>query len=216
MDDDLKKSQLRAIQYQYADGMYEFNTGFDYLIMAAYLYATSILDPNYSTPVFELLFLGVCLLIFAGGQKLIDLLIQKIKDHFIYPRTGYVTYPRKADRSWQENMLGVMTFVAVVLLGIVVLSKFPGAARWLPALTGSIVAFRVGISTFRARLVRFYIVGLIGILVGIVISLAPIGGEQGYILCLAVLSLVLVISGSITFWTYLRQTHPPEADGSAD
>jgi hypothetical protein len=52
--------------------------------------------------------------------------------------------------------------------------------------------------------------------VGIVVSLGPIGWEQGFMLCLALMSLIFVISGSITLWTYLHQTRPPESDISAD
>lgn len=215
MPDDLKKSQLRAIQYQYADGMYEFDTGFNYIIMTAYLYATSFLDPHYSSTIFELLFVGVCILIFIEGHMLIDLLIRKLKDHVTYPRTGYVSYPKKAGSSWQENMLGLITFATVVMVVIIFLSKFPGAAKWIPALIGLIIALRVCISTFRARLARFYLLGAISVLGGIVLSLGPIGWEQGVILCLAVMSLIFVISGSLTFWTYLRRTHPPEDDISA-
>lgn len=216
MSDQILKPQRRAIQYQYADGMYEFDTGFDYLIFTAYLYATSFLDFNYSSPIFELLYLGVCLLIFIGGQMLIDLLIRKLKDHVIYPRTGYVSFPKRVNRSWQEKMLGLMIFAAVVLVGIFFLSKYPGAAKWNPALTGLIIAMQVGISTLRARLARFYILGAISILVGIAVSLGPIGWEQGVILCLALMSIIFVISGSLTFWTYLRRTLPPEADAAED
>jgi hypothetical protein len=216
MSDQIMKPQRRVIQYQYADGMYEIDTGLDYLILTAFLYATSFLNPNYHSRILELFFLGVCLLIYIGGQMLIDLLIRKMKDHFIYPRSGYVSYPKKADRSWQENMLGVIIFVAVIMVGVVFLSKFPGAAKWLPALTGLIIALRLSISTFRARLVRFYILGAISIIMGIVMSLGPIDREQGFIFCLALISLIFIISGSITLWTYLHQTRPPEADTSAD
>ena len=216
MSDQIMKPQRRVIQYQYADGMYEFDTGLDYLVMTAYLYATSFLDPHFSPKIFELLYLAACLLIYVGGQMLIVLMIQKMKDHFIYPRSGYVSYPKKADRSWQEKMLSVIIFMGVIMVGIVFLSKFPGAAKWLPALTGLIIALRVSFSTFRARLARFYLLGAISVLVGIVVSLGSIGWEQGFILCLAVMSLIFGISGSITLWTYLHQTRPPEADISAD
>jgi hypothetical protein len=216
MTDKFMNPQQRANQYQYSDGLFELNTGFDYLIFTAYLYATSFLISNHSSLIIEIISIGLCLLIYIGGQTLFDLIIRRIKDQVIFPRSGNVSYHGKAIRSWQEIMAGLMTFAVLVLVGIFILTKNPGAAQWLPALTGLFIAIRLNISTFRSRLVRFYLLGAMSILVGTILSLAPIGWEQGVLFCLVTMSTIYVISGSLAFWIYLRRTHSPHADNPAD
>lgn len=199
MNEDLKKPQLRAIQYFYADGSFEFGFGLLCLIMAVYFYV--------ETHVQGLLLALVdasLVLVMVGGAWLINRLVKRIKENVTYPRTGYIKYRREDGprRGWRvaRGLLigGVVGAVAAVL----VTSLNVRLAR-MPMLTGFIIGIVLVFLGWRLSLPRFYLLAGLSAATGVAFS----GMENNLALVAYYLAfgLLLFVSGGVTLWMYLRR-----------
>jgi hypothetical protein len=169
--------------------------------------------------IFWLVLLGLMLVVHYGTKA--------IKTHITYPRTGFVEY-RRSDRRRTSIISAVFgallplglfvadrrqwdvtaaAFLAGLVFAAVYAYRFAGAARWKWVVVGAIVLGDLVI-TFApadvlAALANDSLVAhpfrtkLVGV---ILLSLATYGP-------------MLLISGSISFWFYLRHTQTPMQEG---
>jgi hypothetical protein len=201
MPDDLKKSQLRTIQYFYVDGSFEFGFGLLCLILAIFFYAETSMHGWLAAIVDSSL-----VLVMIGGAWLIRHLIKLLKERVTWPRTGYVTYNRQnsAKRGWRIALgLGVGILVAVVAT---VLSKTPGIhLNTMPMLSGFLLGVVFAFLGWRTTMLRFYLLALFSCMLGGVLAYSPAVDNfalAGYYL---VFGLVLITAGAFVLRAYLRQ-----------
>jgi hypothetical protein len=201
MPDDLKKSQLRTIQYFYVDGSFEFGFGLLCLILAIFFYAETSMHGWLAAIVDSSL-----VLVMIGGAWLIRHLIKLLKERVTWPRTGYVTYNRQnsAKRGWRIALgLGVGILVAVVAT---VLSKTPGIhLNTMPMLSGFLLGVVFAFLGWRTTMLRFYLLALFSCMLGGVLAYSPAVDNfalAGYYL---VFGLVLINAGAFVLRAYLRQ-----------
>ena len=90
MTNDLKRSQLRAIQYFYADGSCEFAFGLFCLLLGVYFFVESHVRGWLS-----LVLDASLVLVVLGGAWLTNRLVRQLKENITWPRTGYVAYTRQ-------------------------------------------------------------------------------------------------------------------------
>ena len=106
MKSELDQKQLRAMQYWYVDGTYEFNMGGICLVLGIYFLALSKFE---STKFAD--FLNVIMvLVFIGGIFLINWFIRQLKTRVTFPRTGYVSYKRER---------GLKRITRLIIVGLV-------------------------------------------------------------------------------------------------
>jgi hypothetical protein len=214
MPDDLKKSQLRAVQYQHVDGTYELTFGGTMLLMAACIYLVSRLPHPDSSPL-----LFAPLVVFVGGIYLIDNLIQRFRKRVTYPRTGFITYrkPKPLKRStrlviWIGVPLFTVLFLAVLFLNR---SKFPAgnqdsALPVMPVFFGLLFSGLWVIAGWKIALPRFYLVAAASLLVSVGLIFSGVGVYQGMALLFGAMGALLCASGGVTLWKYLHDTPPPQ------
>jgi len=201
MSNDLKESQLRAIQYFYVDGTYEFGFGLLWLIMAGYFYAEAHLSGWLSAVVDVSL-----VLVMIGGGYLIKLLIRRLKERLTWPRTGYVSYQRKQgiQRGWRIALTLVIGGVVASATTMLVMNEDIQIAI-LPLLSGLLIGMVMVILGWRTSIPRFYLMALLSAALGVTLAYSGLENSVSLITYYASLAVVQLFTGTCVLSNYLRQ-----------
>lgn len=207
MPDELKKPQLRAIQYYYVDGAFEFGMGGLCLLLAAYFYFQNVLR---DTALGEML-ITLFILIVIGGGWLINRLVRWLKERITFPRTGYVSYRRDQEqkRGVRIAVGGGVGMLISALVGWMVIHR-PAALDWMPLLTGLLFGFVIALFAWRTQLARFYVLAVISLALGIALSVLGLEEWSGVTVYYGAMSLVLLFTGACVLRTYLRHNPAPQ------
>lgn len=161
------------------------------------------------------IYVAVMLAVIHYGSK-------AIKEHITYPRTGFVQY-RKSSRVWTAVAAG--GFAVIATLGL----SFAARRHWQISMPGSVVGLLFALTYIRfARTARWKWAAFWVMVAGALIiaalptelleaftnhksltSAVPPKAVGAYWLTFIVYGVVLMISGGISLWLYLRQTQPP-------
>ena len=210
MKDDLRKPQLRAIQYQHVDGTFELTFGGTFLLMATCFYVISRAKLPDSS-----LLLFAPLVVFVGGGYLFDTLIQQLRTRVTYPRTGYLAYrqPQPLKRTTRLIIWIGVPVLTVVLLVLLFLfrSKFPvrqnqdNSLLVFPAFFGLLFSGLYAIMAWKIALPRFYLIAAASLLISAGLFVSGVGTYLGMALLIGAMGALLCASGGVTLWMYLRQ-----------
>lgn len=209
MNDDLEHVVQRTRQYWFTDGLVEISTGGIFLFLGLYFFVQSLL-PTGSILLFILqagFVLAIIGSIFLGRR-----LVSKYKSHLTFPRTGYVTY-KQASTTQRLISAGLALLMSALILGLFLTTTI--SMNWIPAITGLIVSIVWLISAARVGLFRFYLQSIFSIILGVGLSLVHLETYQSLALYYAVMGILLILSGVLTFAIYLRQYPPLENDSAA-
>jgi hypothetical protein len=210
MNDDLKEPKLRATQYFYEDGSSELAFGGLCLLLAIYFYAQAI----YTGSWFAALLSGIGILVLIGGGYLANRLVRTLKERLTYPRTGYVSY--RPGRKMQRGVRIAIIFAASALVAGLLALFFAGSPDRLdlmPVMAGLVFGAAIAWIGHRAALQRFYLLGLLSLLIGAGVSVSGLSANLDLTIFYGALSLVLFTSGGITLWRYIRH-NPASKEGS--
>ncbi len=196
MDKDIKASQVRAVQYFFADGLAELSGSAICILLAVYFFILEILPVSQGG--FAIFFLLVFMAAF-GIRKLMFW----YRERNTYPRTGFVEPKKREDR----RLLGIEIGFTVILLGFLLYIILQGIQNiaWIPALCGVIFAFIFALAGYRTKLVRFYFLVVFCLLLGVVLALSGIDDFWGAAILCFITGLVLLSFGIVTRATYLHQ-----------
>ena len=210
MQPDLMKTKLRAIQYYYIDGTFEFTFGGLCLLLAGFFFIQAAVPENLSANLLSLALMVVIPL----GAILINHLIKRFKEQVTYPRTGYVAYQSSQGRQ-RRVRLALKIGVSLLVGGVVAvfITRTPKSLDWMAALTSLVFGLVLAFIGFRSGLSRFYLLGFLVLLSGMVLSSLGYGNISGLALFYGLTSLILFSSGGITLWAYIH--HNPPADEAA-
>jgi hypothetical protein len=201
MTDDFKKPQLRAIQYFYVDGSFEFGFGLLCLILAVFFYAETHVQGWLSVIVDSSL-----VLVMIGGAWLINRLIKRLKERITWPRTGYVTYSRQNGRKRGWGIaLGMVSGGLVAAIATVLVTTPNVQVAAMPLLSGFLLGVVMVVLGWRARLMRFYLLAGLSTAVGIALAYSRMENIFALAAYYLVFSLVLFATGTCVLRTYLRQ-----------
>jgi hypothetical protein len=196
----IKGAPRRAVRYWYDDGLVEIGTGLLFLLLAG-LFAVEGLAPAGSLPPW---------VIILGGMLVLGLSVRAIKGRLTYPRTGYVSYPRKQpERKWAAGVIGAVVSFLLVLF----LAARPDWMIALPALQGAAVAVVLLLLSYRSGVLRLAAQGLLALAVGLVVSFTGVETSIGTAAVFGAIGLASLLSGALALLHYLRTTAPP-AEGA--
>lgn len=210
MQTDLTKTKLRAIQYYYIDGTFEFTFGGLCLLLAGFFLIQSAIPDSLSGNLLNL----ALIVVIPISAMVINRLIMRFKEQVTYPRTGYVAY-RSVKGNQHRIRLALKLGVAFIVGGALAayITHTPRALDWMAALTSAVFGLVLAFIGFRSSLVRFYFLGLMVLLSGVVLSILGYGNIPGLTIFYSLTSLILFSSGGFTLWSYLHQNPPSdEAD----
>jgi hypothetical protein len=201
MNENLNKSQQRALQYWFIDGLAELSGGVICLLLAIAFFLWGIVPQS---PLTDLIFF----LILFGGGYLIRRVVLRLKERTTYPRTGYVAYKRG-----KQNKVAFYIAIGftILLLALQVLLVLNGqqSLMWIPAIGGLIFAFIFSWTGYQTAMPRFYFLAVFCLLVGFGLAISGIGNMFGAALLSALTGLILIAFGGLDRWNYTHQKlHP--------
>jgi hypothetical protein len=208
--DPLHNAQKRAFQYWYVDGTFEFFFGGICLVMAVYFYIQNLLAESWASNLLIVVFLVMML----GGGWLINRLVMALKERITFPRTGYISFPRKTGFSRRRLALfmgGLSGMIATLLT--LLLANQSADFDWMVTASGLIFGAVVTYMGFRTGATRFFVNALLSFAFGIALGFANLPGDLGLAGFYGLLGLALFAVGGISLWQYLRQNPALKGDG---
>ena len=198
--------ERRVKRYWYTDGIGELVGGGMFVLLGIYFAIQEFLGQNSIASVI----LQVGLMFFMiGGMFISQRIINTLKTHLTYPRTGYVEYQVNERNMRQRQILAGILGLIVAALTVVFVRLFHYFDS-IVAVTAVIVALILVVMTVKSSGVpRFYFLGAISLAVGFALSIS--GLPNGYSLGLFYTSMgvAFIISGGLTLWHYLRENPLP-------
>ena len=204
MNNNLDQTIKRTRQYWYVDGLAEIAFGGLCLLLGLYFFAKATISPQ--SPLGFVLAIGFVVIV-VGYGFLAGRILKAVKMQLTYPRTGYVSYPRSKGKRRRR------TFIIGAIIGAVFGVTFatgPASSDWIPAINGLLMGGAWLFIAHQIGLPRFYAMALLSALLGIGISIAGLGDMLGLAVYYLANSLIMLIFGGFTLYTYLRVTQPPQ------
>ena len=191
-------------KYWYVDGLSEIAGGL--IIFAAGLtyWLVSTLENTNIKYVLLMIAQPAVILI---GSLIVRKYLPKIKEKLTYPRTGYLTFrmpPR--NRRFRRALIVGLTAGFVAALVTMVSSKLP--ENYLPLLTSVFLLIFSIYLAYQTTVSRFYVIGFLMVILGVVISFVPFENALPYSLFFCGVGIIWIISGVITLIAYLKKTSP--------
>ena len=205
MKNQIDETIQRTQRYWYTDGLAEIAVGV-MVTLIGLLYLPLMLLPQ-----------GAAALAVGLGQPLLVLLgwwlsgkaVRKLKERITYPRTGYVTYPRKKRRGWAKAAVTALCVAASV---VIVQTLIGEREQLIPVIIGAFFAVTFAFMGYRLGLVRFYLLAAFGLVLGILVQQLGLRDMQQNAFYFTGLGMSWIVSGAVTLVQYLRSTRPPEAE----
>ncbi len=207
MNDNLRKSRQHALQYWMVDGMGELSVGFVILLAVIIYYLQESTPGSLLSRIFSIAsVLLVCGAAFGGHR-----IIQRIKERTTYPRTGYVVY----NSGWgNKGDVAIAVGLAAFLISFVVFTTLTDTklTDWGPVVCGLFMGILLVQAGYRSALPRFYVLAFLGLLIGAGLVVSGLSIVLSLPLFFGLNGLILLASGSLTLYKYLRQTPAPPGD----
>jgi hypothetical protein len=196
--------ERRIKRYWYTDGIGEIAGGAAFLLLGLY-FATLEWFP--SNALVRTLLDSSLVILMSGGGYAVSWLVNTLKTHLTYPRTGFVEYGSKRKGSWLGSLLtGAIAFGSAMLL--VILASLTSPFNWLPGFTGLVLGSTLMILSARENgLGRFYMLGGFCILLGLALSFSKSSYSLGMLYGL--IGVAAMISGGATLMRYLHKNPMP-------
>jgi hypothetical protein len=202
--------EQRVKRYWYTDGIGELISGGMFILLGIYFAAQQYLGEN--SLVGGLLQAGLVIFL-IGGMAIGRWLIKALKARLTYPRTGYVEYQVDRRNTNRRRILAGVAAFLIASLSVILARQVPSFFNITLALTGILVGIILIFLQGRSSgLERFYILGGISFVLGIILSLS--GLPDGYSLGLfySLMGFAFTISGGIVLRQYLQENPLPTED----
>lgn len=197
----------RTRRYWYEDGLTEIATGVIFLLVGAVLALEAVATPG--SPLEGLAAFGIVVVVIGGiwGARWA---VQRLKERYVYPRTGRVVYPRRksATRAIVAGVLAMVT--SAVTAGLIASSRFDEAL--LPFFQGLVIGAVFLYWGQALGLWRFFVVAAISVAIGLAVVLSGLEGNPAAAVCFTGTGLALAASGGYALASYFRHTQPLEEE----
>ncbi len=206
MQSDFLDVERRVKRYWYTDGIGELIGGGTFILLGIYFALQEYLgDKSLISAILQSSFA----LLFIGGAILSRWLVNILKARLTYPRTGYIEYqvgPRGT--AWRRIwVIGLASIAAVLAMVFVRLFQFFDS---MVAFTGLIAALIfVAIGAKSSGIIRFYILGVVSLVLGLVLSMSRLPNGYSLGLLYGVVGVCACIFGGLTLRRYLQENPLP-------
>lgn len=204
MRDNLQEWSQRPQRYWYVDGLAEIGGGVVILSLGILFGISALLADGKLKGL--LTGIGQPVLI-IGLSLLVRWIVTYLKERITYPRTGYVAYRRPEPRRRIGGILLTILFAAGIGM-LVLISRSWLNLQWLPAVTGVFAGLLIYLIALRIRLLRFYLLAVFTLAVGVATSLLRLAEPYDSTLFFCLIGLGWIVSGTVTLIRYLRSTAP--------
>jgi hypothetical protein len=198
-DVNLDKLTKRPLQYWFEDGIGELVMGILYFLIGVNFF----IQATITSPQIKAIFSLVSVFIIGGGVIITRKLIGRIKEHIIYPRTGYVSYPKRPRKA--KIVISIVSLVAIAIL-VLFLRSSSNIFDWTPIVISFICGVLMLYQAVQTSVFRLYIESILAIFIGIVITLLKTDGMFSSGIFFISFGLVLMIGGGCAFVYYLKNS----------
>jgi hypothetical protein len=143
------------------------------------------------------------------------MLIEKIKESFTFPRTGYAKYAQEPPERTAQSLilgLGIATFLALLVIIAIVVGGESAGSTFVWILIPLLFSFFIGSIAYNQKSSRYYFYTIISLICGLVsvlitqhFSLATRNALLNGVGILLPLGLIMIIGGFWTFRNYLSR-----------
>ncbi|MHA2060330.1 MAG: hypothetical protein ACW976_06110 [Candidatus Ranarchaeia archaeon] len=194
----LDEIQRRAERAFYEDGLFDIITGGILLALAVIF----VVHPSFI----------VFLILILGGVKNIG---ETLKERYVYPRMGYAQYPETLSAPNPALIGLILTGVIGMFASFFILVWYLGATGWnlwfvwiAPLTFGCLISIGLIATAGQLQLKRYYLFGLLPIIIGILTPFIFIIPEPGYTSLLNTVGLEMTVVGILTeiagLWLFRR------------
>ena len=197
---DLNKTIRRTQQYWFEDGLVELLLGLVIVILSG-LFWWQVSSSSKYAPLVG----GVAMpFIIVLGALLLGVTLRWLKQRLVYPRTGYVTYVKPTrKRRGLSALLGLV--IGAVMAGAVFQLELADLAT---AFMGAGVGFALFMLGIRVGLMRFYVLAVWSVAVGVTIAFLRLDESLATTYALGLIGLGMMVSGGLAFWRYWQNSEP--------
>jgi hypothetical protein len=199
--DNLDKITKRPIQYWFEDGIGELITGGLFTLIGIYFVLQEFINSSLIKGLFGIL----SVVIIGGGTILGRVLISKLKERLVYPRTGYVGFAKRPSKRKLAITLSVVIGVAILVL---MLGSSSSVFNWVPLVIGVICGGLMLYQATQTGIYRLYIEASLAFLIGATISILGKSEPLGSGLFFVIYGLIMVFAGGCALRNYFRQAPP--------
>lgn len=195
-------------KYWYIDGLSEIAGGLILFAAGLTYWLVSTLE---STNIKAMLLMLAQPAVIIIGSLIVQKYLPKIKERLTYPRTGYLTF-RKPPRNRRVKRALIVGLIAGLVGALITMlsSKLP--ENFLPLLSSVfLLIFSIYIA-YQTAVPRFYVIGILMVLLGAAISFMPFENVLPYTLFFCGIGIIWIISGVVTLVGYLHKTSPKLED----
>jgi predicted tellurium resistance membrane protein TerC len=206
---DLSQIEQRVKRYWYEDGIAELAGGGMFILLGLYFAIQGIFGEISLVSV--ILQVSLALLMIAGAFG-VRWLVNLLKTRLTYPRTGYVQY-RVNERDTKHRRYTIAGSAMLIAVASVVLADYIRAFDSMVLVTGLLVGLILIVLRGKsAGLKRFYVLGVLAVLLGAVLSMSGLTQAYNLTLFYGLSGITFIVSGGLTLRRYLHE-HPlqPEA-----
>ena len=203
--ENLDKLTKRPIQYWFEDGIGELITGGLFALIGIYF----TIQQKLTSPLWIGIFSIFSIILIIGGTLLGRILIGKLKEHLIYPRTGYVGYSKQPSKG--KLIITLSTAIGITLL-IVMLGNFYSTLNWVPIITGLICGILMLYQGIKTGIFRLYLEAVLAPMIGVMITFSSANEDLGNSLFFLIYGAVLIFGGGCALRQYFKQAPPAETN----
>jgi hypothetical protein len=206
MQNNLSEVEKRVKRYWYTDGIGELIGGGMFILLGIYFALQEFLGQN--SMVSGILQVSL-ILVMIGGMSMSRWLVSTLKTRLTYPRTGYVEYEVNERNLKSRRIWVILLAFAVSSLTMIFVRLFQSFDS-IVAVTG--VAVGLILVILRAKssgLARFYVLGAVSILLGLVLSVSGLPNAYSLGMFYGLMGVCFMLSGGWTLRRYLEENPLP-------
>lgn len=202
----IDKLTKRPIQYWFEDGISELVTGGLFALTGIYF----VLQATITHPGWLAAISILSVLIIGGGVIVGRMLIAKLKERLVYPRTGYVTYPKRHSKGKLATTIGtaIAVFATVLLL-----ASTQSTLDWTLLVIGIICGALMLYQAYQTGITRLFIEAVLAVLIGATIAILGAGDMLSSGLFFVIYGLVIIFAGGCALRSYLQKAPPHGQSG---
>lgn len=206
MQNNITDVERRVKRYWYTDGIGELIGGGMFILMGIYFALQEYLGADSTL---SGILQASLILVLIGGMYISRRLINALKTRLTYPRTGYVEYQVDEESMKRRRMVAAVLAFVVSALTMVFVRLFQFFDS-IVAVTGVAVGFILVILRAKsAGLGRFYVLGLISIILGLTLAISRLPNAYSLGLFYGLMGVSFMISGGLTLQRYLKENPLP-------
>jgi hypothetical protein len=205
MKDHFMDVEQRVKRYWFRDGIGELAGGGLFVVIGLYFAGHNWLPPNSAI---RAIWDSSLVLLLIAGMFVTRRLINVLKTRLTFPRTGYVEYLPSQKNTPARRILTAVIAMAVSLL-LVLFGRYVGSFNWIPGFTGLVAGAILIMTQTRSGERRFYFLGGLSILVGLVLSFSGLSESYSLGLYYGLVGVAAMLSGGLTLAHYLRENPMP-------